>query len=189
MSGGSFFELKPIRPRAIDVKQVQGKLLGVLQAYGYKYLNELYSAVFDWEHGRPRFRIERHYRGGDVSIRVWTEDLVFNSLNNGTTVRWAVMNSPFEPMTRPGRMRSTPGQHTYNKYGYYTAIRGKRAMSRPTKIEEGTGRMEFKLIDFAYSHPIQARNWYLQLRLKYGQNFQRDVQRAVREGLRMRVKG
>jgi hypothetical protein len=176
MNSGSFFELKPIHPRAIDVKQVQGKLLGVLQAYGYKYLNELYRLVVDWETIRPKFEIERHYRGGDVSIQIWTPDLVFNSLNNGTSVRWAVMNNPFDPKTKPGSLTSGSGTRTYNQNGYYTKIRGKEAMTRAG------------LSPFAYAHPIQARNWYLQLRRKYEKDFHRDVQRAVREGLRMRTK-
>lgn len=48
--------------------------------------------------------------GGDLIVIVGTDNAIYRYVNDGTRVRRALMSPDFSPKSRPGSLRSRPGQ-------------------------------------------------------------------------------
>lgn len=110
--------------------KLRGEILSVLNRSADGVKTDLETVVSTWDTVRPTFTKQVRYAGGNASVEVFTDEPVFHYLDEGTNERWAKMNYQFEAKTHPGEIYSGAGVRTYNKYGYYTSIRGKRAMSK-----------------------------------------------------------
>ena len=72
-------------------------------------LRDYKRLVVPWEHPVV-FRQLTESTREDIIVIVGTEDPVFGYVNDGTRVRRALMSEDFSPKTRPGSLKSRPGQ-------------------------------------------------------------------------------
>jgi hypothetical protein len=87
----------------------------------------------------------------DIIVIVGTEDSIFGYLDEGTSVRRALMSEDFSPKTRPGSLRSRPGQ----------------------------GGVVFISKDLALPG-IEARDFTGQMKKKYEKKYKRGLEAAMR---------
>jgi hypothetical protein len=110
--------------------KVRGHILAYMMAAGKRTLTTAKQTTQSFEEVNVEWELKVRYAGGAASVSVTTDNEIYGYLNDGTDVRWAVMNNPFQPKTHPGEITPSSGVRTYNKRGYYTAIRGRRAMQK-----------------------------------------------------------
>lgn len=163
------FALQTHLPKEVlSVNRVRGFILSELQAIAEEVLQLADETTATFNEVRVTWEDEVRYAGGDASVLVTTDNEIFGYLNDGTGVRWAIMNDPYSPKTAPGTWAAGEGQRTYNRQGYYTAIRGKRAM-----LQRGIGPQP----------GIAGRNWTKQLKDMMEKDFAERLQEAVNRGL------
>lgn len=117
-------------PHHLSSARVRGHMLAELEGVRRELIRVAQQTHETFETVDVRWETDVQFAGGDARVYATTDNEIYGYLNDGTSVRWAVMNDPFGPKTSPGRLRSIPGVRTYNDAGYYTAIRGKTAMLR-----------------------------------------------------------
>jgi hypothetical protein len=145
--------IKFVEPKALSTARVRGKLLATVVKYGRLIEKDFQSITATWFH---EVRVIKYlsFAGGNVSVNVFTQDKIFDYLDRGTSTRHAVMTRDFQPKTRQGYIGSFPGS-------------GHKAFVS-TSIDMGG---------------IAARNWTIAIKLKHEDNFGKDVEKAVFEGL------
>ena len=99
----------------IKSKQLSGKMAVVLLNAQKRVLKQFEIYVSTWNH-KPFFETKggTHFKGGDISVGVSTDDQVFWWLELGTKIRYAVMTPDFQPKTAPGQIQSQSGQGGFN---------------------------------------------------------------------------
>lgn len=95
----------------IRSKQLQGKLSVALLNSQKRVLKRLQEYTSTWNH-QPFFDTTKgtKYAGGDIKVELYVDDPIFWYLEEGTDVRYAVMEHNFVPKTKPGRIASQQGQ-------------------------------------------------------------------------------
>lgn len=157
------------KPPQFISRRLNGRLLGKLMSTSRAILRDLESTGADFKDFQVGWeKPVISYRGDEASISIETDSEIWHYLDEGTDIRWAIMNDPFQSKTSVGVLPSRPGQRTYNKAGEYTAIRGRRAMTA-RNIPPAPG--------------IEARGWTKLILAKYGQAFYNDIVRIVTEEL------
>lgn len=153
-------QIKAKGPEKFDSRRLQARLLNLLKDYLRKMQFDLDSVTLTWNH-QPSWRPELHYAGGDMYIRITTEDPVFGYLDEGTSIRWAVMSRDFRAKTEVRSFGSFPGSGR-------AVIRGRGAMtSRGIAPRPG----------------ITAREWTKLITEIREVNLQLDVEEIIREEL------
>jgi hypothetical protein len=146
----------------LNFKQINARVLSVLNKYGNLMLADCKATVATWN-DKPNFLLDKKYRGGRISIEVDTYSEIWWYLNRGTEYRWAVMSNPFWPKTRARSLDSVPGAGG-------AVLRGRQAM-----MAHG----------FKGPMPgIPGRKWDAELLVKHEDNFRRDVTAAIQAGIR-----
>ena len=162
------FEFQPIIPkRVLSSRKVRGTILAAMQRLERIYMADFEATVDSWD-TPVDFESNIRFAGGDATLEVFTDNPIYSYLNDGTSIRWAVMNNPFEPKTSKGVIGSGPGARTYNKAGEYTAIRGRQAMLK-RGIPPRPG--------------IEAREFTIAISNKNFATFVNTINDAVRRGL------
>lgn len=157
--------------RQLRLAEVRGSILAELQRTARKIKSDFEYTVATWE-DPATFQTENRFAGGDISVRVFTDNKIWGYLDQGTGERWAVMNNPFGPKTFQSELFSGIGQRTYNRAGYYTAIRGRQAMTlRGMQSMPG----------------IEPRNWSVIEREDREDVFISDIQEAIAKGIRSAI--
>lgn len=87
---------------------------------------------------------------GKFEAEIFTKDEIYYYLNEGTSVRFAVMTQDFKPKTKPGVLDSFPGQ-------------GGLAYVNPRTVRQPG---------------IKAREFTKAIAKKHGKDFVRDIQKA-----------
>lgn len=153
-------------PEKISDRRIRGKLLSVMSTYERRIKNdmEVTASTFESPRAKTEFKSEYSFSSGEARIVVWTENEIWGYLDEGTEERWAVMNNPFEPKTEYRTLASYAGVRTFNKYGHYTSIRGKRAMEKR---------------NMAPMPGIMGRRWTYQIFENRADSFELDVAEAL----------
>lgn len=157
-----------IKAELVSIPRLRGFVLNAVLDTSKDMKKRLEQVVATWEEpvtfSRPMIR----YAGGNAFVRISTDNDIFRYLDEGTDERWAIMNKPYVPKTRPGGgYKSGTGTRTYNKHGYYTAIVGRRAMQA-----KGIPPMP----------GIEARNWTINLGRDATSALQFRMRRAIEDG-------
>ena len=136
---------------------------------------EFLRTVQTWRQ-RPRFyrRVLKTENG--IVIQVITDDKVYNILDRGTRVRWALMTRGFIAKTAPGRVGAIAGSGRM-------FLRGKRAMAH-WQMEHGMIEDESDVIP---SPGIEARHFAKSVKASIGKRFRMDMKNAVARGTRRMV--
>lgn len=143
-----------------NARRLQGRLLALLNAYLKKIEFDLESITLTWDH-QPNWEPVTHYAGGDLYVRVTTDDPIFGYLDEGTSIRWALMSRDFQAKTQVRTLSSFPGSG-------HAVLRGKSAMTK-----RGIGPRP----------GIDAREWTVLIEQIRGINFQLDADQIFREEL------
>jgi hypothetical protein len=151
----------------LSIPRVRGKILNALQKVGNEALRRAQLTTATFDSYDVDWTMEFHFSGGDAVVTVSTDSELYGYLNDGTDLRWAVMNDPFVPKTSPRRSRAGSGVRTYNKNGEYTAIRGRRAMQAH---------------NIAPRPGIQARHFDDQLEEELSDYIISEIENAIYEG-------
>lgn len=119
----------PIKPNIFRRALIKAKILKALYEVGRLMKKDWEDVVSTFEHKvRIKSTLPKR-RGGDWFVSAGSDDQILHYLDVGTSQRWAIMNNPYTSKTKMGAsFKSGPGARTYNRKGYYTAIRGRRAM-------------------------------------------------------------
>lgn len=107
-STGLFLFSIKVPDRAMSERTVRGRILGALQRYGATVKRDFHETVATWQ-DPAKFEVKVKYAGGKTFLSVTTLSDKWRWLNEGTQVRWALMNRNFRPKTAPGRWQSGPG--------------------------------------------------------------------------------
>jgi hypothetical protein len=99
---------KIITPRLQRTPRMRGELLAAMRNTEKAVLADYQSTVETWNHN-VEFAHKFFTKGGHLNLSVYALDYVWNLLDQGTSVRYAVMEPGFVPKTRPGRIRSMAG--------------------------------------------------------------------------------
>ena len=142
-----FIEFKYQIPKiTLSSAQVRGTILSTLQGQVREMTKDLEATTATWQEHHPVFSNTIKYKGGDVKVSIGTDDEVWNYLNKGTSIRWAVMTKNFQAKTTKRSFSSRTGQG-------YARLRGKGIMTKlgiPPKVPG-----------------IEARDWFGRLRDDY----------------------
>lgn len=145
-------------------KRFSGLMLSGLRAFVPDVLAYFELTTQTFESFSVDFTPKVYFAGGVAAIEVTTDNDIWNWLDEGTFTRWAVMNSPFESKTSPREIASGVGLRTYNRAGYYTSIRGRKAMQE-RNIPPRPG--------------IEGRDWTTQIADEVEDKFVEEVERIV----------
>ena len=158
-------QIKGIKPKKMNIAGVRLALLNALRAEGRISAKEFQKLVEGWKGDKPSFESIISLQGGNAAVLTGPTGNQkgidkFRWLNDGTSVRWAVMSPDWKSKTKPGVLRSGGGRGR-------VIIAGRRAMSR-RNIRPRPG--------------IRARNWTATLQKRRKTRFTQRMIRAVREG-------
>lgn len=108
------------RSGAIKGRQLSGRLSVALLNSQKRMLKQLREYVSTWDHV-VIFETKggTHYAGGNIRADIYTDDQIFWWLEEGTRVRYAIMNDPYATKTAPGQINSRAGYRTYKGGKYY----------------------------------------------------------------------
>lgn len=74
-----------------------------------RIVQNMYNGITTTWNERPNFSITVDFSGDQWLVQVYTEDRIFEYLDNGTSIRYATMEPGFRPKTRPNSLRSGQG--------------------------------------------------------------------------------
>ena len=158
--------LKPIPPPHLDVDEIRLEMLNALRKEAGEIRKALDKTTSTWSGAKPKFKDQSiSLAGGNASVAttptgdekgvqkwVW--------LNEGTSIRWALMSPSWSSKTRPGRLHSGPGRGR-------VIIAGRRAMTaRNIKPRPG----------------IEARKWDEALAKQRKRPFGKAMASAIKKG-------
>lgn len=146
------------KPPLFDDRQFSRDLQRAVKSRAQAMKRDYEKTVATWD-DPPVFEQVTQTTSPDISALVGTDDRIYGYLDRGTRVRHALMSPDFQPKTRPGELRSYPGQ------GHVVFISKK--LNLPG---------------------IKARGWSKMIGQKHKKPFQRDVQAALKAA-RKRSKG
>lgn len=158
------FLFKSIKPQKLNVDAIRLELLNALRAEATEVKKQYRQTVSTWS-DPPSFDSAISLSGGDASVLVGptgTDRQVkkFLYLDEGTSIRWAVMSRDWRSKTRPGSLNSGPGAG-------HVVIAGRRAM-QSRNIQPRPG--------------IQARNFSGTIAERRRRPFQRSMVKAMQKG-------
>ena len=122
-------QIKAIKPKVMNLKRVREELLKAAEAEG-RVTQKLYGQIVaTWQGDKPFFESLIEVGANDVTILTGpngSEMAIkkFKFLDEGTSVRWALMSSDWQSKTRPGVLKSGRGAGR-------VIVVGKRWMRRP----------------------------------------------------------
>lgn len=146
------------KPPLFDDRQFSRDLQRAVKSRAQAMKRDYERVVATWD-DKPVFEQITQTTRPDISVLVGTDDRIFGYLDRGTRVRRALMSPDFSPKTRPGELRSYPGQ----------------------------GEVVF--VSKKLNLPgIKARGWSKMIGKKHKKPFQRDVLAALKAA-RKRSKG
>jgi len=101
-----------------DVRNVGIRWLNVLRKYEKLIKEDYYRTTETWRQHHPVFYSNVRYSGGNPRLTVYTDDIVYTEIDEGTDIRYSVMSRDFEPKTRARVLRSFPGKggFAYNDF-------------------------------------------------------------------------
>ncbi len=110
----SIFIARPIISTAITSRSTNAYLLNALLKVKDSVEQDLRATTATWLRRHPTFRVYVRYAGGAARVIGGTDgdtidNKVWNWLDEGTTVRHAVMTNPFRPKTRYYHIGSMAG--------------------------------------------------------------------------------
>lgn len=152
-----FGELYRFRVETWDTKQVGVRLLNVFKKYEKLMFMDFIRTTYYFRNHNPLFWKKRGYAGGDIFVRVGTDDEIYFYLNEGTSVRYATMEPSYQRITHP------------NSLGTNVGVGGMLFVSK-NKPRPG----------------IAPRNFTKLISEKHQRAFLFDVTRAVVTGIRVR---
>ena len=122
-------QIKAIKPKVMNLKRVREELLKAARAEG-KETQKLYEqTVATWKGDKPFFESLISLMRNDATVLTGPNGSEmalkkFKFLDEGTSVRWALMSSDWQSKTRPGVLKSGRGAGR-------VIVVGKRWMRRP----------------------------------------------------------
>lgn len=146
------------KPPLFDDRQFSRDLQRAAKTRAQAMRRDYEKTVATWD-DPPKFTQVTDTTSPDISVLVGTDDPIYGYLDRGTRVRRALMSPDFRAKTRPGELRSYPGQ------GGVVFISKKLALPG-----------------------IEARGWTRIIGQKHRKPFQNDVLAALKAA-RKRSKG
>jgi len=158
------YQVKGIKPKKMNIKEVRQELLNELRKEG-KEVEKLYAqTVASWKGEKPDFESLIGLERGDGSASVLTGPVgssegvnKFKWLDEGTSKRYALMSSDWKSKTTPGKLQSGSGR------GKVLAV-GKRRVPRPRP-------------------GIKARGWTIQIQNQRKKPFIKNMIGAKNRGM------
>lgn len=98
-----------IEAPTFNVKSIEKEIDGVLTKYGGLAKADFDRTTETWRHDAD-FKTKRVNRSREKAIQIFTDDEIYNILDGGTTIRYSTMTPDFVPKTKPGVLKSFPGQ-------------------------------------------------------------------------------
>jgi hypothetical protein len=135
-----FFGATVIPAKPLSSRKVRGHILAALMATAKEGEKDLHDIVSTWNHPVYITKPKVRYAGGNASVWIRVNDRIFNFLDKGTKIRWALMSRDWVSKTRPGVYKSGTGHG-------YVRMRGKSMpFPRPgIKARNWTKRMAIEL--------------------------------------------
>lgn len=147
-------------------KQVAIRVLNTTRHY-HKMLTDIMTGIADtWTpENRPVWETPPvHYAQGDIYFHITTDSKIFGWLDEGTSVRWALMSFPYGRRTAYRTFEPQVGEG-------HAVIRGKKAMQKKFGP------------DFEGMPGIEGREWTLEIEELYEEEFYDAIENAITEGL------
>ena len=155
------FVIKSLKPAKLRIDAIRLELLNELRREGRIQVKEYKKTVKTWKR-KPTFGCLISLTRQDMSVVSAPKSggKIWEYLDKGTRIRWAVMSGDWKSQTRPGKWSSSRGKGR-------AVIWGRRAMQK-RNIRARPG--------------IKARGWTEDLSKRRRRPFQRNVFRAVKRG-------
>lgn len=118
------FQFKIIKPKKLNQDAIRLEILNALRKEGREIKTEYEKTTATWKR-KPEFEILVGLTRppGSASVLVGTDNEIYNYLDQGTRIRWALMSQDWRSKTTPRRIGSGPGAGR-------VIIAGRRAMQR-----------------------------------------------------------
>lgn len=162
-STGLFLFSGKVPDRAMSERVVRGHVLRALQLFGDEIKRDFEETVATWRDPAIFDKPVVRYSGGYARMSITTESDKWRWLNEGTSVRWAIMQdggtpNKFYPKTAPGQWKAGPGG------------------GNPEPVWRG----------YSMGFPqdgIIARDWTGQAKLRYRDKMREELRDAIRRGV------
>lgn len=106
-----FVDVKPLLPRrSFKAKAFREEFEKASVTLSKRAKREFQKTHRTWEEQKPTWRVDIQSDFTEIRWTVETSHLIYYFLNNGTSVRYAVMTEGFRPKTRPGYIGSVGGR-------------------------------------------------------------------------------
>jgi hypothetical protein len=162
----TLFQIKVIKAKKMNIPQVKRELEREAKNQAKIVEKKYKETTSTWQGEKPKFESIIDVGGSEIAILTGptgSNEAVnkFVWLDEGTSIRWALMSSNWRSKTKPGKLRSGRGKGS-------VVIAGRRAMQR-RNIRPRPG--------------IKARNWTLTLQRQRRKPFTRAMIAATNRGL------
>ena len=151
------YVVKVIEPPEVKTRLVRREIWNPLRRFARKIRQEFWKITATWNR-KPTFTWHASFRAGEAKAWVETDDKIFNMLNTGTKIMWAVMSQDFVPKTAPKFIGSGPG-------GGRVVIRGGAMIKAGIPARPG----------------IEARKWDEAVKEKMAPEFEKEMQEALQK--------
>lgn len=156
------FKIKYIGPKKdLDVDKVRLEMLNELRKQARIFKKDFNLTTRTWKH-KPEFKEQIHLGAKEASVEISTEDDIYKFVDQGTSIRWAVMSRDWKSKTRSQVIGSTRGRGR-------AVIWGRGAM-RKRHIRPRPG--------------IKARKFSKTIVMIRKTGFTKGMQNAIKRGLR-----
>lgn len=102
------FQFKGIKPKALDIDGMYGEIMDAANKAADEILAQFEMTVVTWTNP-PDFERIVDLDSSGISTLVGTDDRIYKFINDGTSVRHALMSDDWVSKTQPGRMTSRTG--------------------------------------------------------------------------------
>lgn len=103
----SMLYARPLPVKKYRTKAMQGYILDAMLDSSGAVLSDLEQTIQHWRH-HVEFKVHITF-AKDARLTIWTYDIPWNLLDQGTSVRYARGSKGFVPKTTPGTFRSGAG--------------------------------------------------------------------------------
>lgn len=110
-----------IRPKNLDIKEMRLALVAEMNRVALDIIREYNKTASYWKRNKPKFErtLETNVGGGKetIAINIYTDNVVYKSIDRGTTSRVVDTHNVAIPMTETFRSGSIPGTLSTNSAG------------------------------------------------------------------------
>ena len=151
--------MEVIEPPEVRTRLVRREIWNPIRRFARAIRREFWKTTATWNR-KPTFEWGASFKAGEAKAWSFTDDKIYNILNAGTSIRWAVMSQDFIPKTAPKFIGSGPG-------GGHVVIRGGAMIKAGIPARPG----------------IEARKWDEAVKEKMAPEFEKEMQSALQKAM------